>query len=671
MSADSDEQRRPLLANGEKSLAELINAVNDAGKNAKSFDWRHPILRRRARKELRLAIDALKARWMSSWPYDLDASGNDQLEKQQKVEELTLTLDAMEAHFPQNDIRDILNCVPLKQVQNSNVFRFFVRTFAPKVLGHFETERPTIQKASQEIDQEIFRKHPFNISNPREAQEFIDAINNLATLGLTGRSRDKNGSTLLHKVLEKLDRNMTDVEMSLIFNALKNLGADFDAKDGNGNTPVHIALRRKLWSVEDGQLKGSALCLLMNQYEASVNIANNKLQDPLLFLSTTKSINDFPSQTQAVRRVLEEKRSPLHCAIACHSVEAFRDGLYPEGRYSRSNIDFAKGRENVAKEDPVLGLPIQHLQKLIDAYESEKRVHSPREWWHHRKLRQMLALFLAHLIKRISADLSTCDYGRIDIKVDDDLMAQIQQLSNENQEKLFSLLVDSGNKKSLIKKRYFQLTAASVDAASSTVSYVPASPNPSQVQNSSRISGAFETENMVVNSYQDESENNNNNNAAPPHTAPSASFYRPSYSTATSDKKIIVLDIDNFLDERLFAENLPSTLKGLSEKGFEIVLLNPATFKNANKVLAKNNIDFAEILDYKNSQSKYDSLLDYCKNKNINTSNVYVFENFGLSDLDPSNEFAGVYYHEQRNAADLLLEFADEQNNTLGQQHKR
>jgi len=396
--------RTPLLAAEQKTLDQLIDAVRVAG--AKKYPWWHPIKRNAAKKELRAAIDALKACWMCE-QNPFEQQGRD-------VALLRSTLDVMEQHFLPKDILDVLKYEKVGEHGYTMPLMVFIRAYDP-ANPDFEKNRPNIRKAIQKNERELFQNsdHEFDIRTYTTAGSVITDIKVLFDHGLTAKSKDKNGSTILHKVLEQLNSEMPDAEIIKIFNYLRTAGADFNAKDGKGNTPLHIAVI----SWEKSRVKNAIRLLLT--FNVSPSLANNALRLPRYLL---------PMSENALRDEIIRKESMGHGAIECRNLESFETVLN----------DYRNGFQPsfIEKDGVFNNTPIQHLQNLITKYNSEPWYkHSPRQWSRQQILIQMLEIYFRYLEAEVHGDSP-------DPKRREAVGKQIRLLSEENRERFLGRYSD-------------------------------------------------------------------------------------------------------------------------------------------------------------------------------------------------------------------------------------
>jgi hypothetical protein len=185
---------------------------------------------------------------------------------------------------------------------------------------------------------------------------------------------------------------MSDEDIINIFNRLKARGADFNARNNKGETPLHIAVRRNLTRIdsEGKALIGGAVFVLMEHFAAISELANNKNQTSVGIAQRTVFSTDVDVDGDANYQMVKFrdyiKGSGIHCAIEGRNVDYFNQLLTPQ---------------QLSEKHPILQTPIECMQKLLKDYEDIKYLRTPRQWYRNRQLKKMLRLALDYVLNNI------------------------------------------------------------------------------------------------------------------------------------------------------------------------------------------------------------------------------------------------------------------------------
>lgn len=129
--------------------------------------------------------------------------------------------------------------------------------------------------------------------------DFRQILKLLISVGCKTDQRDANGNTLLHRYIETV--NFSDVER---FNALIANGADINATNNQGRTPLHIAVEHiNEWSDEP---TGSIFQTLL-YYKANLNAQDNEGMTPMHLLAAS---SDTGFKEQALMALLKAGANP-------------------------------------------------------------------------------------------------------------------------------------------------------------------------------------------------------------------------------------------------------------------------------------------------------------------------------------------------------------------------
>ena len=178
--------------------------------------------------------------------------------------------------------------------------------------------------------------------------------------------KDHDGSTLLHKIIATMSFS-DEKENRELFLYLKENGADFNAKDNNGNTPLHYAAKH--------QLDTATIELLINEFGCAPERVNNA-GDNAADLAYSA---DSPSRSLFA---LNKGESKLHAAIEKRDVEAFSARLAQTPPLN----ELVQERGNVT--------PLKRIHQLI---KENNQFSNPRRWWKNRALKTMQRLYTKHI----------------------------------------------------------------------------------------------------------------------------------------------------------------------------------------------------------------------------------------------------------------------------------
>jgi hypothetical protein len=213
-----------------------------------------------------------------------------------------------------------------------------------------------IQSAIARIDRKKVTEAHLKARALNECNNIVTVADpNLADIN----AKDPTGSTLLHRIIEDLHPNMLDGEIERIFQRLKELGADFNARNNAGDTPLHIAARRNLTRAMNDEsvgmkITGGAVFILLDSFGAIPELPNGNGEIPF----------DLAEGMYTLRTYLDRQATVLHKWIAKRNSTAFFDRL---------------DVERLSQEHKLFGTPVEYIQKLLKDYEDIKYLRTPRQ----------------------------------------------------------------------------------------------------------------------------------------------------------------------------------------------------------------------------------------------------------------------------------------------------